>query len=218
MVLHCNHHLSIQNISEKRLFKANLWKLHRNSPATFERINIFSWLRNSCSSNWVVGHFPVKLAVSGSDIYSALLGLALFICLLNLDLGRFCQSKCLTDSKWFRMLQTYLVVALVNLFALLKNYLCEVEYVQNGKQNETNTASHCKQELVVGLVLLQMSWWAGQNSPWNWRGLVYFFQKNCYAKLLLSSIIVLFWFPHSWGNCQKKYCNLFDTFTWQFSG
>lgn len=59
------------------------------------------------------------------------------------------------------------MVALVNLFALLKNYLCEVKYVQNGKQNETNTALLCKQKLVVDLALLQMPWWAGQNSPWN---------------------------------------------------
>lgn len=49
------------------------------------------------------------------------------------------------------------MVALVNLFALLKSYLYEVEYVQSGKQNETNTALLCKQKLVVDLALSQMS-------------------------------------------------------------
>lgn len=94
------------------------------------------------------------------------------------------------------MLQTYLVVALVSLFTLLKNYLCEVEYVQNGKQNETNRALLCKKKLVVDLALLQMPWNYKQSLELTWFGM-FFFQKNCYAKLLLSSITVLFWFPHS---------------------
>lgn len=76
------------------------------------------------------------------------------------------------------MLQTYVMVALVNLFALLKSYLYEVEYVLNGKQNETNTALLCKQKFVVDFALLQMPWWAEQNNPWNRHGLVHFFPEK----------------------------------------
>lgn len=73
------------------------------------------------------------------------------------------------------MLETYLSGALVNLLALLKNYLYQVEYVQSGKQTEINkeraketvlqvikygsTEFLCKQKLVADFALSQVPWW-----------------------------------------------------------